>query len=172
MDKTILITRLLNARDDWEQLINHVSSKRAGGISGAWLVRNSIAHVMVHEQYAADRLGELSHGEVFIPCQTQETLEAFIEEYGYPDFESPLMSVEAADEWVSQKYRNVEMRELIASELQAFDGILSQVRVLSESQLNEPGMIGRIASATLDRYRRHGAEIRGRFKHLVLRSGE
>jgi hypothetical protein len=172
MYKTRLIVRLLSARDEWELLINHVGLKRSsiGGVSGAWSVKNIIAHVMAHEHYLADRLAEIARGEAFIPCQTQETLNEFIEVYGYPDFESPLMSADAANEWVYQKYKNIEIKELIADELQAFDAILSQIRSLSEDQLNQPGVVRKIKSATLDHYRHHGADIRNRFKHSILRA--
>ena len=171
MYKGHLIARLTHARDEWELLINHVGSSRVaiGGVSGYWSVKNIVAHIMTHELYLADRLSEIARGREFCPCETPEALEAFMEEFGYPDFESPLLSVDAANEWVYQKYKNIDMKELIAEELQAFDAVLTQVRALSEEQLNKPGLVKKIKTATLDHYRHHGADIKKRFKRTILR---
>jgi hypothetical protein len=171
MFKQQFIARLTHSRDEWELLINHVGFSRVaiGGVSGYWSVKNIVAHIMAHEHYLADRLGEIARGEEFRPCETQDAFDTFIEEFGYPDFESPLLSADAANEWVYQKYKNIEMKELIADELHAFGSVLAQVRALSEEQLNRPGVIKRIKAATIDHYRHHGADIKKRFKRSILR---
>ena len=94
MYKTQLIVQLLHARDDWEPLINHVGLPRVGigGVSGLWSVKDIVAHIMCREQHLADRLGEIARGETEIVCKTQSDLDAFQEEFGYPDFASPLLT--------------------------------------------------------------------------------
>lgn len=166
MYKTQLIVQMLHARDDWELLINHVGLPRVGigGVCGLWSVKDILAHIYVREQHLADRMGEIARGEPEIVCHISTDLEAFMEEFGYPDFASPLMSEADADEWVIQKYRSVPMNELVADELHAFESLLAAVRQLSEDRLNEGGLARRVKQTTIEHYRDHGAEIRKRFK--------
>jgi hypothetical protein len=171
-NKAELIARLMRGRDEWELLINHVGATRIGigRISGHWSVKNIVAHIMVHEQYLADRLAEIARGEQFYPCDTLALLDRFMAEFGYPDFESSMISEESANEWVYQKYKNVEMRELVADELHAFEAILAEVRAMPPDKLNQQGLIKKIQAATLDHYRHHAADIKKHFKHSVLRN--
>lgn len=169
MYKTQLIVQMLHARDDWEPLINHVGLSRVGigGVSGLWSVKDIVAHIYSREQHLADRLGEIARGEPEIVCRIPSDLEAFMEEFRYPDFASPLMSEAEADEWVFQKYRSVAMNELVAHELHAFELLLAGVRQLSEETLNERGLCRRVRQVTVEQYRDHGADIRKRFKRSL-----
>ena len=170
--KAELILRLMHGRDEWELLINHVGAKRISisRISGHWSVKNIIAHIMVREQYLADRLAEIARGEQFYPCDTLALLDTFMVEFGYPDFESPMISGESANEWVYQKYKNVEMNELVADELHAFEAILAEVRAMPPEKLNQQGLIKKIQAVTLDHYRHHAADIKKHFEHFILRN--
>jgi hypothetical protein len=166
MRKAQLIVQMLHARDEWEPLINHVGLPRVGigGVSGLWSVKNIVSHIMCREQHLADRLAEIARGEPEIVCRTQSDLEAFYEEFGYPDFGSPLLTEYDANELVFQKYRNVAMNEVVADELHAFECLMAAVRSLSEETLNERGLVRRIKHVTVEHYRDHGADIRKRFK--------
>ena len=171
-NKAELIARLMRARDEWELLINHVGATRIGigQISGHWSVKSIVAHIMIREQYLADRLAEIARGEQFYPCETLELLDAFMAEFGYPDFESPMISEETANEWVYQKYKNVEMRELVADELHAFEAILAEVRAMPPEVLNQQGLIKKIQATTLEHCRHHSADIKKHFKQSILRN--
>jgi len=171
-NKAELIARLMRGRDEWELLINHVGAARIGisRISGHWSVKNIVAHIMVREQYLADRLAEIARGEQFYPCETLALLESFMAEFGYPDFESPMISEESANEWVYQKYKNVELMELIADELHAFGEILAEVRAMPPEKLAQQGLIKKIQAATLDQYRHHAADIKKYFAHSISRN--
>lgn len=171
MRKAQLIARMMIARDEWELLVNHVGSIRVGigGVSGHWSVKNIVAHVMTREQHLADRLAEIARGEIRRPCETWEAFDAFLEEYGFPDFESPLISADAANELVYEKYKNAAMNELVADELNAFSALLTGVRALSEEQINDLNLGPRIKHVTVDHYRHHMADIRKRFKRTLLR---
>jgi hypothetical protein len=166
MHKSELIVQMLRARDDWEQLINFVGLSRVGigGVSGHWSVKNIVAHVMSREQHMADRLSELARGGPVRKCQSRSALDAFVEEFGYPDFDSPLLSEEEANEWIFQKYRNAPMKELVADELHAFDLLLASLRLIPEETLDELGLMPRVRHVTVEHYRLHAADIRKRFK--------
>ena len=169
MHKAQLIARMMLARDEWELLVNHVGLIRVGigGVSGHWSVKNIVAHVMTREQHLADRLAEIAQGDLFRPCESWDAFDAFIEEYGFPDFDSPLMSADAANELVYQKYRNTAMNELVADELQAYSCLLAGVKSLTEEQLNEMNLTTSIKHVTVDHYRHHGIDMRKRFKRAL-----
>src|SRR5574340_63513 len=143
MHKAQLIVQVLRARDEWEPLINHVGLSRVGigGVSGYWSVKNIVAHVMCREQHLADRLHEIARGEPELVCTSSEDLEAFIEEFGFPDFASPLLAEDSANEWVFNKYKNIAMNEMIADEIHAFDCLLDGMRQVSEEKLNDLGLV-------------------------------
>lgn len=169
MRKAQLVARMMSARDEWEQLVNHVGMTRVGirGVSGYWLVKNIVAHVMTREQHLADRLIEIARGEQYRPCETYDALDAFLEEYGFPDFESLLVSADAANEWVYEKYKNAPMNELVADELHAFSALMMGVRALTDEQLNDLNLLQKIKHVTVDHYRQHAADIRKRFKRAL-----
>jgi hypothetical protein len=171
MRKAQLLARIMIARDEWELLVNRVGSIRVGigGVSGHWSVKNIVAHVMTREQHLADRLVEIAHGERCRPCENWEAFDAFIEEYGFPDFDSPLISQDAANELIYEKYKNAAMNELVADELNAFAALVAGVRSLTEEQLNELDLISRVKHVTVDHYRHHMTDIRKRFKRSLLR---
>jgi hypothetical protein len=171
MRKTQLLTRIKLGRDEWEQLVNHVGSIRVGigGVSGHWSVKNIVAHIMTREQHLADRLAEIARGEGYCPCKTWEDFDAFSEEYGFPDFDSPLISQDAANELVYEKYKNAAMNELVADELNAYIALVAGIRSLTEEQLDEFNMVGKIKHVTIEHYQHHIADIRKRFKRSLLR---
>ncbi|MEW6240098.1 MAG: hypothetical protein AB1564_04755 [Chloroflexota bacterium] len=171
MRKSQLLVRLQNERENWEHALNYVGAHRLGigGVSGHWSARDILAHIMVREHYLADRLREIQRGEVLPPCKTQDELDTFLEEFGYPDFESPLLSEYEANEWAIRKYRGTPFKELVALEIHAFDAVYDAVRELSEEQLNENKLFARVARYTIEHYRHHAANIRRRFKSPVKR---
>ena len=166
MRKAQLILRLMRERDHWELLLNYVGSTRMTirGVTGSWSVLDIISHVMVREEYLADRLSEIAEERLHIPCKTQDELDTFLEDYGYPDFESPLINEQSADEWVVSKYKTTPPRDLVEREIHAFDSVLSGIKALSEEQLNQHGLIRKMRKYTYEHYREHAVEIRQRFK--------
>ena len=98
MTKKILIERLLRERDKFELLLNRVGYTRRmtlTGVSGKWSIKDILAHILSYEQYMADRMHEILHHEVYVPCKTQTALDAFLDQFGYPDFGSPLLDDDA-----------------------------------------------------------------------------
>ncbi len=170
MRKSQLLLRLQNERENWEHALNYVGIRLSiGGVSGRWSARDILAHIMVREHYLADRLREIQRGESLPPCKTQDELDTFLDEFGYPDFESPLLPEHEANEWAVRKYRNTPFKELVALEIHAFDAVYEAVKELSEEQLNENKLFARVARYTYEHYRHHAADIRKRFKFPVKR---
>lgn len=171
MRKQRLLHRLQDERQDWELLINYVASSRMGigCVAGTWAVRDIIAHIVAQEQYLADRLAEIARGESFSICQTQDELDTFMEEYGYPDFQSPILQADIANDWVVNKYKSVSNGDLVALELHAFDAIIEALSTLTDSQLEEHHMFKLIAHYTYEHYNEHAADIRKRFTSPVKR---
>ena len=166
MQKAQLLHQLQTERDNWEHVLNFVGSMRLGigGVTGRWSVRDIVAHVMMREQYLADRLHEIQHNEPQPACKTQDELETFLADFDYPDFESPLLSEHAANEWVVQKYKNTPFKDLVVIELQAYDAIYESVKALSEEQLARHGLFDRVFHYTIDHYRQYTADIHKHFK--------
>jgi hypothetical protein len=161
--KEIFLARLMHERDKFELLLNRVGYTRRmtlNGVSGKWSVKDLLAHVMSYEQYIADRMHEILHGETYVPCRTQNALDAFLDEFGYPDFGSPLLDDDGPNEWVVEKYKNVSLDDVVMQELQAFATIVSALEKMTEETLNRHNLYDRVATNTFSHYREHTAEIK------------
>ena len=161
--KEIFLARLLRERDKFELLLNRVGYARRmtlKGVTGKWSIKDMLAHILAYEQYIADRMNEILHGEEYAPCKTQNALDAFLDEYGYPDFGSPLLDDDAPNEWVTEKYKTVSLDDIVAQELQAFAAIVTSLEKMSEDMLNRHLLYDRIANNTYRHYREHSADIK------------
>lgn len=157
------MARLLRERDKLELLINRLGFTRQitmPGVLGKWSIKDMLAHLLAYEQYIADRMAEILHGEIYIPCKTQPALDAFLEQYGYPDFGSPLLDDEHPNQWVVEKYRNVSLEDVVTQEINAFASIVSSLDKLSEDLINEHNLYERVANHTYKHYREHIRDIR------------
>lgn len=163
MSKKEFIAKLLRERDKFELLLNRVGFTRrmtVKGISGMWSIKDLLAHVMAYEQYLADRMNELAHNIPYSPCKTQTALDAFLDEFGYPDFGSPLLDDDAPNAWVVEKYRNVALEEVVAQEIQAFSAILTALENMPEEIIERHNLYPRVARHTTEHYREHAREIK------------
>src|SRR5215208_6140101 len=160
--KEIFLARLMRERDKFELLLNRVGYARRmtlKGVSGKWSVKDMLAHILAYEQYIADRMNEILHGEEYAPSRTQNALDAFLDEYGYPDFGSPLLDDNTPNEWVTEKYKNVSLEDLISQELQAFASVVSFLEKMPEEMMNRHHLYDRIANNTYRHYREHMLDI-------------
>jgi hypothetical protein len=161
--KVTFLQRLQRERDKFELLLNRLGYSRRmtmKGVSGNWSIKDILAHILAYEQYMADRLEEIRHNQSYVPCKTQAALAAFREEFGYPDFGSPLLDDDGPNAWVVDKYRNIPLDEVVAHEVQAFAAIVSALESLSEDTLNAHDFFERTAANTYKHYREHAADIR------------
>ena len=163
MTRKQFISRLLHERDKFELLLNRIGFTRRmtmKGVTGAWSIKDIIAHIWAYEQYIADRLHEISHGESYVPCRTQNALEAFADHFGYPDFGSPLVDDDTPNAWVYEKFRNVSLEEIVAQELQAFTSIVTALETMPEETIQHHNLYGRVADNTYHHYRTHIRDIK------------
>src|SRR5574342_847961 len=115
--KEIFLARLMHERDKFELLLNRVGYTRRmtiKGVSGKWSIKDILAHILAYEQYIADRMNEIVHGEPYTHCKTQTALDAFLDEFGYPDFGSPLLDDDTPNEWVIERYKKVSLEDVVA----------------------------------------------------------
>ena len=162
-NKEIFLARLMHERDKFELLLNRVGYTRQmtlKGVSGKWSIKDMLAHILAYEQYMADRLYEILHGEEYVPCRTQNALDAFLDEFGYPDFGSPLLDDDEPNEWVVEKYKRVSLDDVVMHEIQAFAAIISSFEKLPEDIMNRHNLYDRIATNTFVHYREHTAVIK------------
>jgi hypothetical protein len=163
MTKKQFISKLLRERDKFELLLNRVGYTRRmtlNGVAGKWSIKDILAHILAYEQYIADRMAEILHREPYIPCKTQTALDAFLDEFGYPDFGSPLLDDNAPNEWVIDRYRNVSLDDVIAQELQAFSSVISAFENMSDELIASHNLYNRIIQHTYEHYREHTHEIK------------
>jgi hypothetical protein len=161
--KEIFLARLMHERDKFELLLNRVGYTRRmtlKGVSGKWSIKDILAHILAYEQYIADRLDEILHNEVYVPCRTQNALDAFLDEFGYPDFGSPLLDDDGPNEWVTDRYKTVSLDDVVMQEIQAFAAIISSLDAMSEEMMNRHNLYDRVANNTFLHYREHTADIK------------
>lgn len=153
----------MHERDKFELLLNRVGYTRRmtlKGVAGKWSIKDVLAHILAYEQFIADRMHEILHGETYLPCKTQTALDAFLDQFGYPDFGSPLLDEESPREWVIERYRNVSLDDVIAQELQAFASIVSSLEKMPEETINRHNLYDRVVKHTYHLYRSHASEIK------------
>jgi hypothetical protein len=161
--KQAFIRRLMHERDKFELLLNRVGFTRRmtlKGVAGNWSIKDIIAHVWAYEQYIADRMNEILHGEEYMPRKTHNALDAFQDEFGYPDFGSPLLDEDTSNAWVYDHYKNVALEEIVAQEVQAFASIVSALEKLSDETIKGHNILNRVADNTLHHYREHTRDIK------------
>ena len=157
------IKKLLSERDKFELLLNRVGYSRRmtlKGVTGKWSIKDILAHILAYEQYIADRMNEISQGEHYTPCKTQTALDAFLDEFGYPDFGSPLLDDDEPNAWVVERYQNVSLADVIAQELQAFSSVISALEKIPEDLINQHNLLERVANNTYKHYQEHARDIR------------
>jgi hypothetical protein len=162
-NKDVFLARLLRERDKFELLINRIGFTRRltiPGVLGKWSIKDLLAHVLVYEQYMADRMYEIQQGEPYTPSRTQNALDAFLDQYGYPDFGSPLLDDETPLEWVVDKYRSVSLEDIVTQELNAVASIVASLERMTEEMISKHNLYERIANNTYKRYREHSRDIR------------
>jgi len=163
MTKNQFIGRLLHERDKLELLLNRVGFTRRmtiKGVSGKWSIKEILAHILAYEQYIADRMNEILLDEPYTPCKTQTALDAFLDEFGYPDFGSPLLDDHVPNAWVVEKYKNVSLEDVVAQETNAFSSIISALENMPENLITQHNLFERVANNTYHHYREHIADIR------------
>jgi hypothetical protein len=163
MNKKLFLSRLLREREKLELLVNRVGFTRQltlPGVLGKWSVKDVLAHLLAYEQYIADRMEEILHGERYIPSKTQNALDAFLEEFGYPDFGSSLLDDDGPNAWIVERYRNVSLEDVVTQENNVFASIVTFLEAMSEEMIEQHNIYERVANNTYKHYREHIRDIR------------
>ena len=119
---------------------------------------------MAYEQFLADRMHEILHDQPYTPCKTQTALDAFLDEFGYPDFGSPLLDNNTPQEWVVEKYKNVSLDDVVSQEIQAFSSIISALEQMPEETITHHNLYNRVINHTYEHYREHIHDIKNWLK--------
>ena len=162
MDKITLLQRLQRERDKFELLLNRVGFTRQmtmKGVLGSLSVKDMLVDILTREQFIADRLSEILHGEIYSPCTSHTALENFQKDNGYPDYESPLIEKEKINHLVIYKHKNIGLDDIVEQELAAYTNIISALEKLTHNQCLDHDLFHRIAEHTYKPYRRTSLEI-------------
>ncbi|HQV92958.1 MAG TPA: ClbS/DfsB family four-helix bundle protein [Anaerolineales bacterium] len=173
MPKKQFIEKLMRERDKFELTLNRVGYTRRmtlKGVAGKWSIKDILAHILAYELYIADRINEIQHEQIYTPCKTQTALDAFLEEFGYPDFGSPLLDDDSPNEWVVEKYKNVSLEDVVAQEIQAFSSIVTMIENTTQKLIDEHTLFERVANNTFKHYREHLRDIRHWLKTHAVNS--
>lgn len=173
MNKKFFLQKLQAERDGFELLLNRVGFTRTmtvKGVIGNWSIKDIIAHVWAYEQFIADRLHEIKHGEMYQPSKKFNTLDAFIIKFGYPDFGSPLLDDEESDAWVYEKYKNVSLEEIVSQELQAYASIISALETIPEHLIKDHNLLELVADNTYNHYNEHTKAINAWLKNHTAKT--
>lgn len=163
----------MRERDKFELTLNRVGYTRRmtlKGVTGKWSIKDILAHILAYELYIADRMNEILHGQEYAPCKTQTALDAFLDEFGYPDFGSPLLDDDEPNAWVIEKYKNVSLEDVVAQEVQAFSSIVTMLEKIPQKLIDEHNLFDRIANNTFKHYREHLRDIRQWLKTHAVNS--
>jgi hypothetical protein len=161
--REMFVERVLRERDRFEQLLNRVGYLRRmtlKGVAGKWSVKEALAYLWAHEQYLADRLYEIRHHQGYTVCHTAAEQDAFLEEFGYPDFGSPLLEIEACRAWLAERYQQVSLDDLASQEMEAFCAIISALETLPEEAFLQHNLYTRVIQHTCEQYREYAHAIR------------
>jgi hypothetical protein len=161
--REIFVEGLMRERDKFELLLNRVGYTRRmtlKGVAGRWSIKDILSHIWAYEQFLADRMHEILHNQPYTPCRTQTALDAFLDEFGYPDFGSPLLDGDAPNEWVIEKYRNVSLDDIVAQEIQAFSSIVFALEAMSDELISRHNLFNRIIKHTYEHYHEHARGIK------------
>jgi len=159
MNKTLLLERLQNDRDQFELLLNRVGFARrltmrgVTGLTGGLTVKDLLADILSHEQFIADRLSEIVHGETYSPAASFTALEDFQREYGYPDYESSLLENGKFHPLVMDTYKTIGFDEIVSEELAVYTNIIELVEELTPHQFLDHDLYHRVAEHTYRPYR-------------------
>ena len=170
MNKILLLERLQNERDQFELLLNRIGFARQltmRGVLGVLTVKDLLAEILSHEQFIADRLSEILHGETYAPSASFTALENFQNNYGYPDYESTLIEKDKFDPTLLDTYKNIEFDEIVAQEIAVYTSIIAEFDKLTHHQCLDHDLFHRIAEHTYRPYRRANTLIQRWLKRIA-----
>ena len=173
MNKITFLPRLQRERDKFELLLNRVGFSRRmtmKGVSGGLSIKDLLADILTREQFIADRLNEILHGEAYSPCTSHSALDNFQNKFGYPDYESPLLEKDNRNHIVTHKHNTIGVDDIVEQELAAYENIVTALEKLTHDQCLDHDLFHRVAEHTYKPYRRTSLEINRWLKSIATES--
>ena len=173
MNKIIFLERLQNERDNFELLLNRVGFSRRltmKGVVEGLSIKDLLADILLHEYYIADRLAEILHGEAYSPSTSHSAFDKFQENFGYPDYESPLYKKDTIRNPNNEKYNNIALDEVIAEELAVYANVVSSLHKLTNNQCLDHDLFHRVSLFTYKPYHHTSVSINRWLKRIASES--
>jgi len=173
MNKIIFLERLQNERDNFELLLNRIGFSRQltmKGVIDGLSIKDLLADILLHEYYIVDRLAEIIHGEIYSPSTSHSAFDKFQEDFGYPDYESPLYKKEAIRNPNSEKYNHIALDDVIAEEIAVYSTIVTSLHKLTNNQYLDHDLFHRVANFTYKPYRHTSLAINKWLKRIESES--
>ncbi|NJN79374.1 MAG: hypothetical protein HC797_02265 [Anaerolineales bacterium] len=173
MNKSLFLERLQRERDQFELLLNRVGFMRrltVRGVLGSLSIKDLLADILSREQFIADRLNEILHGEVYAATSSFTMLENFQSQFGVPDYESPLINKDRPLPFVMEKYKNIALDEIVSQELAVYTNIIDALQKLTHHRCLDHDLFHRIAEHTYKSYRRTSGLINRWLKKIAAQS--
>ena len=136
-------------RREWDTILSQIDGQHLSepGVEGFWSVKQIIAHVAGYEEWTAAFLNDrLNPGAGILAAHDafwQEQLDVYRQDH--PDFPSQMNETDddQTNAVVVAFYDQYTAQEVLEREQQAYQKLLSAVQATPESQLIEPGTIGK-----------------------------
>jgi hypothetical protein len=147
--KPELLRAMEAGRREWETVLSQIDEQSLSepGVEGIWSVKQIVAHVAGYDEWTAAFLTNRLNPDAGILAAHdafwQKQLDAYRQDH--PDF--PAHMNETGDDQtnavVVAAYDQYTAREVLEREQKAYKELLSAVQAMSESQLIEPGIVGK-----------------------------
>lgn len=147
--KSELLRAMEAGRREWDTILSQIDEQALSepGVEGVWSVKQIVAHVAGYEEWTAAFLNDrLNPGAGILAAHDafwQEQLDVYRQDH--PNF--PAQMNETDDDQTNAVvvafYDQYTVHEVLERERYAYQGLLSAVQATSESQLIEPGTVGR-----------------------------
>lgn len=122
MTKTGILNELATKRAELDEALKQVPEARLTlpGAAGLWSVKDIIAHITYHERWMADRIEEITRGEVYRWSEMDQmdaTMRNFLE---------------------YQQFRDKPMAQVLVESRRAYQDLAATLRALDEAALFAP----------------------------------
>ena len=147
--KSELLRALEAGRREWDTVLSQIDGQHLSepGVEGVWSVKQIVAHVAGYEEWTTAFLNNgLNPGAGILSAHDafwQEQLDAYRQDH--PDFPAQMNATDddQTNAVVVAFYDQYTAQEVLEREQQAYQKLLSAVQATPESQLIEPGTIGK-----------------------------
>jgi hypothetical protein len=154
MDKKTLIETLRNTRTEWEALLAEVGEGRMTqlGATGAWSVKDVIAHLTAWERRPLAWLTAVRQGATPVPAPWPSNL-----------------SEEQTNAWIYDANREQSLRDVLDKSRRVHEQFMKELAAIAEEELNVPGRYSwlngntfaeSIPGNTCEHYQEHSQMIR------------